>query len=176
MVSLKKSIKNKKAAQGIGTLIIFIALILVAAVAAAVLISTSSNLKSKALDTGKQAIEIVNSGIDVTSIYANGISGSKINGDTSNYTIKAKLGIGSESLNFNDLAISIQTDEGEQIVIFNNNESSPTFNKTAFAVENILGGTSTDGILKSGEVINLEFTAENDVSENEKIIFNRILY
>ena len=59
---------SKKGAQGIGTLIIFIAMILVAAVAAGVLIQTASSLQSKSLDVGRQSQEKVTTDIDVVSV------------------------------------------------------------------------------------------------------------
>ncbi len=61
---MKKAWKkfDKRAEMGVGTMIIFIAMVLVAAVAASVLISTANSVREQAQNTGEQAIQNVASG------------------------------------------------------------------------------------------------------------------
>ena len=65
----KKNIKkDEEALVGIGTLIIFIAMILIAAVAATVLINTAEELQARAKTVGTQTIREVSAGISVESV------------------------------------------------------------------------------------------------------------
>ena len=65
----KRNIKeDEKALIGIGTLIVFIAMILVAAVAASVVIQTSENLQQRAQSVGMQTIREVSSGMVIQDI------------------------------------------------------------------------------------------------------------
>jgi flagellin FlaB len=65
----KRQIKEEdKAMVGIGTLIVFIAMILVAAVAASVIIQTSERLQQRAQSVGTQTIREVSSGMVINNI------------------------------------------------------------------------------------------------------------
>jgi flagellin FlaB len=61
-------IKNERGDIGVGTLIIFIAMVLVAAVAATVLIYTTGSLQQKATKTSKEATQQISSNIVVEQV------------------------------------------------------------------------------------------------------------
>lgn len=65
---------NKNAAIGIGSLIVFIAMIIVAGVAASVMIQTMNSMQQQALKTGQDVLKDISSGLRVTHVsgYKNG--------------------------------------------------------------------------------------------------------
>ncbi|MFC2154630.1 archaellin/type IV pilin N-terminal domain-containing protein, partial [Candidatus Altiarchaeota archaeon] len=87
-----------KGLMGIGTLIIFIAIILVAAVAAAVLISTSGSLQQRALTTGGETESGIATGVDIFSITSTNGS----DGNVDYFSIFMRLNPGSDPVKLNN--------------------------------------------------------------------------
>src|SRR6056297_2332223 len=71
--------EDERGQVGIGTLIVFIAMVLVAAIAAGVLINTAGFLQSKGQATGEEASAQVSNRIDVVSAYGNVNSNDRVN-------------------------------------------------------------------------------------------------
>lgn len=97
--------KNKKAEMGIGTLIIFIALLLVAAVAAGVLIQTAGSLQERALTTGDQAKGQISTNVRVIEVSAT--SGG--DGTLEDFEQIAKLSPGSNAIKLEQTLLTMNT-------------------------------------------------------------------
>jgi flagellin FlaB len=75
-IKICRKLKNiNNGSIGIGAMIVFIAMVLVAGIAASVLIQTSTTLESQALATGRETTAEVSSGIAVVGIEGNNSSG-----------------------------------------------------------------------------------------------------
>jgi len=149
---------NKKGAQGIGTLIIFIAMILVAAVAAGVLIQTSSSLQSKALDVGSQSQERVTTTLDVVQVYGDDATDHKFNtSDSLNAVVR--LGAGSDPIKMTEMKIKFSTKDYSGILTFA--DGSPT--NTTYDADN------TGDYIQQGETVVLSFKFPSEVKESESV-------
>ncbi len=106
-----KILLNKNAEMGVGTLIVFIAMIIVAIVAAAVLISTAFSMQQQAEKTGKSTLEEVSTGFKLINVV-----GDRNNADSFADTIinqlkvKVSLLAGSPNINVSDVIIEINDD------------------------------------------------------------------
>ncbi|MEM4267551.1 MAG: archaellin/type IV pilin N-terminal domain-containing protein [Candidatus Woesearchaeota archaeon] len=95
----------KRAEMGVGTLIIFIAMLLVAAVAAGVLIQTAGSLQEKALSTGQQARSQISTNAETIEVSATDGRG----GNLTDFTQYLKLSPGSDPIKLDQVIFTFNT-------------------------------------------------------------------
>jgi len=106
--------------MGIGTMIIFIAMVLVAAVAASLLISTAGSLNQQAQETGRLAEQEVSSGFQVIEVYgidcssgSGPISPGTPDNDIDDLYLKLRLNAGSPPIDMDNVIIEVTGDSFE---------------------------------------------------------------
>ncbi|OIO66734.1 hypothetical protein AUJ68_00130 [Candidatus Woesearchaeota archaeon CG1_02_57_44] len=161
---------EKKAEMGMGTLIIFIAMILVAAVAASVLISTTGTLQNKALATGKATTQEVGTSLSAVEVY--GEDGSDQDLDYIYWTVK--LASGSEELRFTDTLVSLNLKDQSSDYEYNQSiDCSNTAYMGAglnFGVKwQITGTNNKTGYLTKGDVVQVCLQSPRSVNESEDV-------
>jgi archaellin len=149
---------NKKAETGL--MILFIAMILVASIAATVFFQTATSLQNKALQTGKAVRQVVNSKAVVI-----GTSRYNITNISTEYRIKLKLTAGSDAINLQKSLLSLTSDDGELELLYSPGRceynqvegyySDTTYKNGSFAVRHIIG--SKTGYLFPGDIIEVCF-------------------
>ncbi|WP_418281827.1 archaellin/type IV pilin N-terminal domain-containing protein [Halorubrum sp. DTA98] len=107
---------------GIGTLIVFIAMVLVAAIAAGVLINTAGFLQSQAEATGQESTDLVSERIDVTSTV--GIVNSSDEGTLKEIRVGVAGAPGADQIDLSDTTIQAVGPEGQENLVFNATNSS----------------------------------------------------
>ena len=116
-----------KGISGIGVLIIFIAMILVAAVAAMVLLQTVGSLEGQALQTGKESTTEVSTKLRIVSIT--GVTDSPTSPTQINYLrAVVKLAPGSGNIDLNSTIMSFITSIAQDNVQYNKSASNTEAN------------------------------------------------
>jgi len=108
---------------GIGTLIVFIAMVLVAAIAAGVLVNTAGFLQATAEDAGQESVDKVTNRLDVVNTHGvvNDTSGGK-SVDSLNLTVRLAAGSGAVSLE--DTTIKYVSDTTAKNLVYENETTS----------------------------------------------------
>ncbi|MFC7132888.1 MULTISPECIES: archaellin/type IV pilin N-terminal domain-containing protein [Salinibaculum] len=107
--------KRDRGQVGIGTLIVFIAMVLVAAIAAGVLINTAGFLQSSAEDTGQGASEQTTNRLTV----ASSVTGDVIGNNVTNISMNVKRAQGAEDIDLSDTTIQFVGPNGVTDLTYN---------------------------------------------------------
>ena len=150
--------KDKRAEMGVGTMIIFIAMVLVAAVAASVLISTANKVREQAQNTGDQAINNVASGFvvqDVTGTVLADRSAIK------NLSIQIRLQAGSPAVNMDKVTVQfISGSTNNMMQMQPSTSGAPTTSKYTAnqTLAKVVGGTTwgtNNFVVQQGDLITI---------------------
>jgi archaeal flagellin FlaB len=119
--------------MGIGAMIVFIAMVLVAGIAASVLVQTANRLEIQAMTTGQQTTAEVATGLSVVDIEG-AVAGSKVHAMT--ITIKSRAGSGDIDL---EQTVIEMTDGSRKVLLSYNSSRAYSFNSTVDPDGSIFG-------------------------------------
>jgi flagellin FlaB len=134
--------KDERGQVGIGTLIVFIAMVLVAAIAAGVLVNTAGFLQATAEDAGQESVNKVTNRVDVVNTH--GVVGGDEDIELINMTVR--LAAGSGAVDMNETSIKYLSGDNVQTLT---NSTDKTADGTAFALKEITDDDSSFGVLNS---------------------------
>ncbi|WP_311171109.1 archaellin/type IV pilin N-terminal domain-containing protein [Halobellus ordinarius] len=157
---------------GIGTLIVFIAMVLVAAIAAGVLVNTAGFLQATAEEAGQESVDKVTNRVEVVNQHGTVGPGNKI----ANITFTVRLAAGSSAVDMNQTSIKYLSDtevttltnhtEFSNDVDANENDgTSTTFNLSAVDREEQFDDNSY-GVLNDGDD-RYEVTIDTEAIESD---------
>jgi flagellin FlaB len=156
---------KNKGETGIGTLIIFIAIVLVAAIAASVLLGTAGSLQQKALTTGKQTQQEVSSGIQCISVTAqNGTDGM-----VENFEVLVKLSAGSDPVSLNDTIVTFDTKNSSQTLTYEPNQSAVETGSD-FIVQYVKTGPDyLSNYLTVGDIVKIQYNSTYPIGQSQSV-------
>ena len=157
-MEIRNLFKNDHGQVGIGTLIIFIAMVLVAAVAAAVLIQTSGVLQQKAQQTGTEAIGEVSGNLDVTSIT--GTRDESTSERLTQYDITVKVAAGAGRIDLGQLVLLVEN-ASKSVYLSHNTTADGTHFSTDEIRDDDNSYTGTTYVINSGDLIEITISASD---------------
>jgi flagellin-like protein len=129
--------EEERGQVGIGTLIVFIAMVLVAAIAAGVLINTAGFLQSKGEATGEEASAQVSNRVSVVSAFGNVDSNDGVN--YVNLTVRQSSG--ADNINLSKSTIQWIGPDTAETLTYNENDNKLSKDKGEFNTTAVKGGS-----------------------------------
>ena len=154
---------NEQGSIGIGAMIVFIAMVLVAGIAASVLIQTSTTLESQAMATGQQTTDEVAGGIAVFDIEGH------VATDLDGISITVRPRAGSPEIDLNE-TIMILSDGTTKTLLSYDFADSAHFNSTVSIADGDVFGFSYDDLEKEEFGIMVLEDADTSCSQYTPVI------
>lgn len=160
--ALRRAFRRDQAEVGVGTLIVFIAMVLVAAVAAAVIIGTTGTLQQRAMATGLEATAEVSSNLRVTTII--GVR-QTTSDDVGDIKIHLQLAAGGVPMDLSTLLV--RTSDGQGLTTYTytaNDLADGAAASTEYELEWIRGDDGS-AVMTSGDLVELHFNTNGATLE-----------
>ena len=110
---MRKLFNKKQASIGIGAMIVFIAMVLVAGIAASVLVQTSTRLETQAMKSGQDTIAEVSTGIAVEDVWGHKSSATEID----ELAIYVRARAGSTDIDLSETVVEISDSTTKNLLI-----------------------------------------------------------
>jgi flagellin FlaB len=133
-ISMREMVVNKNASIGIGSMVIFIAMVLVAGIAASVIIQTMNSMEQQAMKAGQETTEEVSTGISVFDIKGYVPDG----GNIDNMTITVRPRSGSADIDLGQVFIELANTDYKVIMTYDT-VGSNNWNDSGTGVYDIFG-------------------------------------
>ena len=170
---------RKKAEAGIGSLILFIAMIIVASITVTVFMQTAGSLQNKALTTASASQSMVSNRMNVAAITA--IDGE--NSDIKQFRIRSSVVAGSDGIKLSTALLSMELSNGNIDLVYSNESCVNVSDSSGdgyftdgvnsngtFTVSYLTRGAAyAKGYLQRGDVINICFEGPRNISEDENL-------
>jgi flagellin FlaB len=147
--------EDNRGQVGIGTLIVFIAMVLVAAIAAGVLINTAGLLQAQAQQTGEETTAEVSDVIQIQEVVGSddgspgfGTTATE-NGRINLLNVSVRLASGSDPINMSQTSYTISSPRGSATVINGNENSNDNIQHTG--IQSLNGSNDDESVLKEQE-------------------------
>ena len=157
---------ENNAAIGVGALIIFIAMILVAGIAASVILQTINSLQQQALITGEQTTRDVSTGLRVTHV-----SGHKDGSTLDQIAIYIRPTAGSQPLDLTYAYITLSDSDSELILNYTTSSYASSISSGLFGTldESILSA-STYGIMEIRDIDNSSTSSSPIINDDDLVV------
>ena len=157
--------KRDRGQVGIGTLIVFIAMVLVAAIAAGVLINTAGFLQSQSQETGESSSEQVTNRLTVVSSVGDAID----NDEVEQVNVTVKQAPGAANIDLSATTVQWTDDSGAYDLTYMKNPTSSSLSGSNFNVTAVQENGDDTSLSPPNPVL-------NDPSDRAKLFFDLDLF